>query len=162
MTASTAYARQPEMLIVSSTGFPFPEAEMTVEELEGFAHRDAVCGVKVGYRPAPLTPTNVRVGDGVTLCVGSDAYAGTVVWVSPSGKEFRWVHDTARQVGDYYQAQRWEYEPGVGTTWSEVSTHEEHSNACVARWSVRQGNGCFRSGGHPMIRGRHAHQDPSF
>lgn len=43
---------------------------------------------------------NVTVGQGITVCIGGDRYPATIVWVSESGKTFRFQDDDCR--GDVF------------------------------------------------------------
>lgn len=108
-----------------------------------------------------LSPETVKVGDGVTMRVGSDRYAGTVTHVSPSGKTVRFTMDHARAKpgSDYYGQQDYEYEsvPEVETV---DPMGETRTNARTARWNAkRERFVCF---GTALAAGRHAYSDPSF
>lgn len=92
----------------------------------------------------------VKVGDGITLCVGSDRYAGTVSYVSPSGKTIRWQRDNVVADGPiaYTESQSYTYTPNP------------EAGEGSARWSEARGR--YMDHGTPMSAGRHQHRDPSF
>lgn len=114
------------------------------------------------YEPQPvLSPETVKVGDGVTEGVGSDRYAGTVTWVSESGKTIRFTHDNykAKPGSDYYGHQDYEYEsvePQTGVN----PMGESFTNERQARWSEKRKG--FVTFGRTLSAGRHTYFDPHF
>ena len=108
-----------------------------------------------------LRPGTVKVGDGVTMRVGSDRYAGTVTYVSPSGKTFRWTHDEATVTKPVAYGEQCDYSyESVPERTGTNALGEPWTNAQTARWSAKQGR--FVSGGCGMLAGRHHYMDPSF
>lgn len=116
-----------------------------------------------------LSPGSVKVGDGVTECVGSDRYAATVTFVSASGKTIRFTHDKATANGPVHDREQYDYsyESVPEETHERVVGNEEYgfetvttTNFRTARWSEkRQG---FVTSGRPLIAGRHHFYDPHF
>lgn len=108
-----------------------------------------------------LRPDTVKVGDGVTEQLWSDRIAGTVTWVSASGKTFRWTHDKATANGPIHDREQYDYsyESVPEMKWTDPMGQVQ-SNVRTARWSERRH--CYLSGGRPLSAGRHAFWDPSF
>lgn len=165
MTASTAKKRQMVLHTVSPSGAKFEARNVkTVGDAMDLQEQfpDVGFGYKVVARKAPLRPETVEVGDGVTMTVGSDRYAGTVFEVSPSGKTFKFTLDKAKAAEghDYYGSQKYEYEPvepyDEPSEWGGRNTNVE-----VARWSEK--SQCFKRGQYSRVfGGRNAYQDPHF
>lgn len=110
---------------------------------------------------ARLSPETIKVGDGVTEHVGSDRYAGTVTYVSPSGKTIRFTHDQAKMKPGHtiHTQQEYDYTSVEERTW-EDQVFGTRTNAMTARWSAKRER--FVYGGRGLSSGRHQHQDPSF
>ena len=111
-----------------------------------------------------LAPETVKVGDGVTMYVGSDSYAGTVTKVSPSGKTIEWTMDEAKRVdsnGAYTEDQTYEY-----TSVEPYDNEHPHfpgqrvTNIRVARWSAKRNGFVYQNS--RLGAGRRAHYDPHF
>lgn len=102
--------------------------------------------------PLLLSPAIIKVGDGVTEIVGSDRYAGTVTYVSPSGKTIRFTRDIATANGPTHDREQHDY--------SYESVPETGSNTHLARWSAKRER--FVYFGRGLVAGRHQYRDPSF
>lgn len=113
-------------------------------------------------KPANLSPETVKVGDGVTHHLWTDRHAGTVTWVSPSGKTFRWTRDRAIANGPTHDRGQYDYsyESTPVSGWLDLVTGKTVTNENTARWSASRGR--FRTGGSSMSSGRHEYYDPSF
>lgn len=97
--------------------------------------------------------TELTVGLGATMAVGSDCYPYTVQSWTKSGKTIAVVRDnyTADKEGghDYYGDQKWIYSPCP------------NAQPEIARWSARQK--CYLVNGTRLHVGeRRAYQNPSF
>lgn len=107
--------------------------------------RCPVCG-REGKNPQP--------GDGVTVSVGSDRYAGTIDKVSKSGKTIWFRYDNSRRIdnnGAFSESQTYEY--------------EENFDAPL-RQASRRKDGRYRQKGQDWgsvtIGVRNAYRDPHF
>ena len=111
----------------------------------------------------PLSPETIKVGDGVTERVGSDRYACTVTYVSPSGKTIRFTHDktTATPASNYYGQQDYTYESQPERT-VEVAPGVTSTNIRTARWSAKRERFVPTGGLAGLIGGRDSYRDPSF
>ncbi len=111
----------------------------------------------------PLSPETVKVGDGVTEGIGSDRYAGTVTYVSPSGKTIRFTQDAYRATegSDYYGTQKYSYTSTpvvVGEDWDG----KPNTNERTARWNARAQRFKMNGGYGSVSAGRNTYFDPSF
>ena len=100
---------------------------------------------------APPVP---KVGEGVTVQIGSDSYAATIIKVSASGKTLHIQRDRAHptKANDYYGAQ------------SHVFTADPTAEVekATLRWDGRYRlKGCSNYGGLTIGR-RRAYHDPCF
>jgi len=96
------------------------------------------------------------VGMGCTEILGSDRYAGTITWVSPSLKEFRYTHDECNMIEGSVMSEHQVYEyttvPGA---------HER--TAKLSRRVLDKGLNRYHNTGTPVIVDyRRAYRDPSF
>jgi hypothetical protein len=96
------------------------------------------------------------VGMGCTEVLGSDNYACTITWVSPSFKEFRYTHDECNMIEGSGMSEHQVYEyttvPGA---------HE--STAKLSRCALDKGTNRYHNHGTPVIVDyRRAYRDPSF
>lgn len=115
---------------------------------------------KDGSAVNTLTPSRVKVGDGVSFYAGSDCYPCTIVDMTASGKTISFTMDKVTVTdGNYYDSSsiKWtseRVEPYTRTEYGVMQT-----NVKVARWnnSARE----YRYQSRPLIRGRHYHMDPS-
>lgn len=118
-----------------------------------------------------LSPGSVKVGDGVTQCIGSDRYAGTVTYVSPSGKTIRFTDDKATANGPVHDREQYDYsyESVPEETYERVVGNEEYgfetvvtTNFQTARWSEKRQGFVTKGGRRSLIAGRHHFYDPHF
>lgn len=72
-------------------------------------------------------PSTPEVGMGVTEICWSDRRAGTITWVSKSGKSFKWQQDRAIRMDEsgMSDSQQYRYEPDV---FASVKTARMHKN----------------------------------
>lgn len=121
-----------------------------------------------------LSPETVKVGDGLTMRSGSDRYAGTVTWVSKSGKSIRFTLDgsKAKQGHGLYDASQ-QYEYTSREEWSRCIVHEGgcdlkqpdcylNTNVHTARWNADSCRFFPKGSKSALATGRHAYRDPSF
>lgn len=97
----------------------------------------------------------MNVGDGVTVGIGSDRNAGTVQWVSKSGKTLRFTMDKQTRVdknGAFSEMQEYEYE--------SVPVNDDGTNLRSARWSDKRNGYIYM--GRKLGSGRFAYRDPHF
>lgn len=103
-----------------------------------------------------ITPA---VGMGATYCIGSDRYAGTIVHVSPSGREVSFQKDHATNIAPPEErciggTQDYSYEPNH---FADVRVYTLRKNG---RWVLK---GCSMVGfGTLSIGARNHYMDPSF
>ena len=118
---------------------------------------------------SPLRPGVVKVGDGVTAHVGSDRYAGTVTYVSASGKTIRYTHDTAKPNGPIHDREQYDYsyESNPEVTQEHVLPDNGYgearwttTNVNTAKWSEKRQR--FMDHGTPLSAGRHHFYNPHF
>lgn len=104
--------------------------------------------------PPPPRPDPIpKVGDGVTIGAGSDAYPGTIIEVNKSGLKITFQYDSYRVVSGSFQ---------TGDAKVEFSPNPDGSKY-DARWTVRKGVGAFRFESRTIgIGHRRYYQDPSF
>lgn len=94
-------------------------------------------------------PQLVKVGDGLTLRSGSDAYPGTVIRVSPSGKTIWFQLDNAKRIDNngLSESQEYEFERNILSDVHKAIWKKGSWKCGVCRVNV----------GH-----RHCYRDPSF
>lgn len=109
-----------------------------------------------------LRPETVKVGDGVTEHIGSDRYAGTVTYVSPSGKTIRFTHDEATPNGPVHDREQYDYsyQSVPEKTWEQPYGMGPATNAKTARWSEKRQR--YMVHGRGVSAGRHHFYDPHF
>lgn len=98
-----------------------------------------------------LHKSEVKVGVGATLCIGSDRYAYTVVKVSKTGHKIEIQRDNARATKDsnYYGSQKYTFTPNL------------EANIYSAYWSEKRG--CYRCGhANVHVGHRDEYMDPHF
>lgn len=98
------------------------------------------------------------VGMGCTEIVGSDRYAGTITWVSPSLNEFHYTHDECKMIegSGMSEHQVYEYTTVSGTQASQRA-------AKLSRRVLDKGTNRYHNHGTPVIVDyRRAYRDPSF
>jgi hypothetical protein len=141
------------------------ESGFLLHEVEGFAERGHwLPWGRLVRATVQLWPGQVEVGDGVTEPVGSDRYAGTVTWVSGSGKTLRYTTDEATPSGPVHDREQYAYtyQSTPVRHFTDVSTGKRTSNEHTARWSAKRQRFVVTGGGRGLSAGRHAFQDPSF
>lgn len=113
-------------------------------------------------RQPPLSPGNVAVGHGVTVCHPSDRYAATVVWVSNTGKTIRITMDEARLIegGMYSEKQVYEYKSVPEKTLTRPDGTSQSLNTRTARWSEKQTAFVLAGTRTRLACGRHTYRDP--
>jgi len=111
----------------------------------------------VGHTPVhPHAGLPARVGDGVTIRVGSDSYGATVSHVTPRSISVQ--RDTARQIGEYFGGQEWIHERNHNAIAEEFTPRKTRDGQ--VRWvekGAATGDGRWLSFG-----GRRSYRDPSF
>lgn len=110
-----------------------------------------------------LVPGHVQVGDGVYESIGSDRRAGTVTYVSPSGKTIRFTHDDAQMKPGHSihsaNGQEYDFTSEPERTWEDPFRGTQ-TNARTARWSPKRQR--FLVNGYAIGKGRRHYYDPSF
>ena len=105
------------------------------------------------------TPTIPVIGMGATYCIGSDRYAGTIVYVSASGRSVFFQKDHAINIAPPEErclggSQEYRYEPNIH---ADVEVYTLRKNG---RWIQK---GCGLVGyGHLSLGKRNHYMDPSF
>jgi hypothetical protein len=94
-----------------------------------------------------------EVGMGLTLFLGSDRYAGTIMKVTASKKTFWFTRDVSNPTpdSDFYDEQKYTYKPNPNE-WLVKVVHERKGN----NWKT-PGNGYL-----VVIGKRDEYRDPSF
>ena len=104
--------------------------------------------------PEIIVPT---VGMGVTECVGSDRYAGTITRVSKSGKQFWFTHDDVKLVDGSCMSEHQVYEYTPRPDGGEIC-------AKLSRTRYDLGKNVYRVGKYTRValNVRRQYSDPSF
>lgn len=103
----------------------------------------------------PDGKTELVIGVGATLGVGSDSYPYTVVGMTDSGKTIQVVQD----ISTPDTANGYDYFNNQIFTYSSVTPTEKNTE--TARWSAKRG--CYRLGNSNLhVGARRAYQNPSF
>ncbi len=110
---------------------------------------------QVRREEAPII-TIPEVGMGMTFCVGSDRYAGTITRVSPSGKTFWFTQDEFRHTknsgGHFSESQNYIY----------ITNPEGEEKRATLRKNGRFRVSGYDTTGTVTLGIRRAYQDPSF
>lgn len=101
-----------------------------------------------------VRPDLFCVGDGATLCLPTDRYAGTVVSMSKSGKTIRWQYDRAIRVDDNGMSDVQEYR------------YERNPDAPIREYTLRKNGRYIEKGGSLtsafLVPGRCEYRDFSY
>lgn len=95
-----------------------------------------------------------NVGDGATMCLASDRYAGTIVGKSASGKTLDWQQDRAIRIDTNGISEIQEYR------------YERMPNVQIRKFTLRKNGRYIERGGslHSafLVPGRREYYDPSY
>ena len=95
-----------------------------------------------------------NVGDGATMCLASDRYAGTIVGKSASGKTLLWQQDHAIRIDNNGMSEMQEYR------------YERVPTISVRKFTLRKNGRYVEKGGSPnsafLIPGRYEYYDFSY
>lgn len=93
-----------------------------------------------------------KVGDGATLCLATDRYAGTVIAIS--GKTIFWQYDKVTRIDNNGMSDMQEY------------SYEPDTRAPIREYTLRKNGRFVEKGGSPnsafLIPGRYEYRDFSY